>query len=118
EDELREALAALARAERKTEIDAVLLEAGAVDLDTARLVVESELSAAGDLEVGAAVATLRATKPFLFRSSEPATAGMTFSAAPFADAPDGQGLDEIAASARETGDRRELLRYLRLRRGA
>jgi hypothetical protein len=67
-------------------------------------------------DVGAAVADLKRAKPFLFRPPPPAGAR---SAAMAGAAPEARAdLDDAAGAARESGDRRLLLRYLRLKRGA
>lgn len=112
----------LVRAERRRSIDAALVEASAIDLETARLVVESELSQADDPSaedaVARAVEVTRASKPFLFGAASEPSFPAGGAMAPMAAPPDGDGLEDLASSARSSGDRRELMRYLRARRGA
>lgn len=124
--------------ERRREIDQALWEAGAADLETARLLTEIAVSRMETPDVRAAVAELAAGKPFLFRRARPGTGlrGIAGDALPGAAAPSGgsgggsgvmsalpreePGALELAAIADEaaaTGDRAALLRYLRLRRG-
>lgn len=94
--------------ERRRAVDAELLAAGALDLETARLLSEAAIS--GEADPAETVAELRRRKPFLFRSA-PAASAMSAEAGPPAPGPD------LAAAARESGDRRALLRYLRSKRG-
>jgi hypothetical protein len=63
-------------------------------------------------DVKAAVAELRRTKPFLFRSTTKASAmsGRVQTKTNTSD------IDELAEEARDSGDRGALLRYLRARR--
>lgn len=101
----------LERSERDRAIDRELLAAGVVDLDAARALVEERTGEGATIVE--AVARLRERRPLLFaRRSRPVRA----TAAPAADAP-GAPLDELASAARQSGDRRLLLDYLRLRRG-
>ncbi len=115
----------LRRAERRAEIDRLLLDEGAVDLESARLVAESALDAAearGESpDAPQAVRALRERKPFLFRPREAhrphrgdasAVGGLM---RPHALAPD--PVAQLAEAARASGDRGALLRYLRARRG-
>jgi hypothetical protein len=91
---LTEARASLDAVERRHAIDLALLEADAADLESARLLTEVAVAAMPARDIKAAVADLRARKPFLFRSDA----------------------DSAADEAARTGDRRALLRYLRARR--
>lgn len=103
-------------AERRRQIDQSLTDAGAVDLETARLLVESTIDNAhhDSPDVSQAVADLRRRKPFLFRgASPPASSAMS----PRAASPD-RAVADAAQTAAHTGDRTSLLRYLRARRGA
>ena len=104
-----DALAELQRVRLEREIDRELLRAGAADVEAAR-------NALGDIApdgVAAAVADLRRSKPALFARRE----GVRASAASVARHGAGS-IEELAAAARATGDRRLLLRYLRRRRAA
>lgn len=103
-------------AERRRSIDQALTAAGAVDLDTARLLTEMAVAQMDDADVSVAVADLRRAKPFLFQSDPaPASGPMAAHAASPAGAAAAQ---RDAAHAAATGDRVALLRYLRTRRAA
>lgn len=117
--ELDSLRAALDSAERRRAVERALLEADAIDLETATLLTESAVaqkSSAGaptDADIGAAVTDLRRRKPFLFARRAPRTSTM----APSPTNPNANTLaltrDQAAA-----GDRSALLRYLKLRRSA
>lgn len=106
--------AALDTAERRRAIERALLEADAIDLETASLLTETAIASAATPDIPATIADLRRRKPFLFarRAARPtAMAPSTPLPAP----------DPLAASrqaAATTGDRTALLRYLKLRRSA
>ncbi len=99
--------------ERRQRIDALLSEADAVDVEAARLLTEAAIQSMSEPDVAEAVADLRRHKPYLFRDTSQSTGGLAL-------APQIDGLDEPLAKAAEqaqhSGDRRDLLRYLRLRR--
>lgn len=99
----------LEQAEQSRSVDRELLAGGVIDLDTARAAVEERVSAGATIPQ--AVAQLRERRPQLF-----APRGRPIRATTIAAAPPGAMLDDVAAAARETGDRRLLLDYLRLRR--
>jgi len=108
---LAQAREALDASERKRQIERELSQEGAVDLETAAMLTEAAVAGMDKADVRAAVADLRKRKPFLFRagpSRGSSVMGGQLPADPLADA---------AAAARDSGDRRALLRYLRLRRG-
>jgi len=111
EKELAESRAAMASAARGAEIDRLLVGAGAIDLEAARLLVEAAMSAGG-VDAAEAVATLRRRKAFLFT---PAGSG---SGAMAAAAGERGALPDLADAARTSGDRGLLLRYLKARRGS
>jgi hypothetical protein len=116
ESALRDTKALLDRAERGRAIDAALLEAGALDLETARLVAERALERGGaSATPEGVVGALRTRKPFLFRRAAPASAGGAMAARP---RDDDSALAKAATDAASTGGRDALLRYLRLRRNA
>lgn len=97
--------------ERRERIHQLLLEAEVIDLEAGRLLAEMSISQMEEEDVGLAVEELRRTKPYLFRRSE----RVGRMPGKFED----RGVDRIldaAASAAASGDRRDLLRYLRLRR--
>ena len=114
ESALAEAEAASSGAELKRRIDRELASARAIDLETAALLTEAAVAGLDDPDVAAAVAELRRRKPFLF--------GRGFGATAMGAIGDGGGADgelaDLAEQAKTTGDKRALLRYLRLRRGA
>ncbi|GAB4522071.1 MAG: hypothetical protein Tsb0013_24970 [Phycisphaerales bacterium] len=97
-------------------IDAALATHGVIDAEVGRVLVTSELEQRPELDVEEAVASLKSRKPFLFGERG---AGLSSGAA---YAPGGQGMGEeealasIRQAASSTGDRGELLRYLRARR--
>ncbi len=119
--------------ERRREIDQALWEAGAADLETARLLTEVAISRMDGPDVRAAVADLAQTKPFLFGragagawaggagGARPAgalaRAGASAASARLRDEPGAPDLAALAEEAALSGDRATLLRYLRLRRG-
>jgi len=132
ESELSTARASLATAEgaleaseRARAIDAALVASDAIDLDTARLLVEREMRTGDAADAESAVAAVRKAKPFLFGAGEAAHGApeeaFALSATGSASASGsavGRPLAAMADEARSTGDRRLLLRYLRARRSA
>lgn len=116
EADLAEARAELAATARRAAIDAALAAERPVDIETARTMVESVIAEQDVEDVAGAVAALRERKPFLFAAAE--SVGIRSSAMAAEPVREiGADLDEIAEQARASGDRRELLRYLRTRRG-
>ncbi|MCK4874165.1 MAG: hypothetical protein KAS72_15690 [Phycisphaerales bacterium] len=113
ETALAETKAALVRTERMRAIDAALLEAGVVDLETARLVAERAMT--DETEPAEVVRSLAERKPFLFKPR-----GMTPLRSPSAMSARterrGVGLTGAAESAMSTGRRTDLLHYMRLKR--
>lgn len=133
EAQLAAAHEALDHAERRHQIDLMLAEADAIDLETARLLVELGLpNHEGSPEK--AVEAIRQSKPYLFRSGLGGVGGGvggsdgmrgiamgaalgTMSADPELTITDaGMRLIELAEEAAQHGDRRALLRYLQARR--
>lgn len=112
ERELAATREALDAAERRRTIAEALAQADALDLETAALLTEAAVAQMPEADVGAAIADLKRRKPFLFRQA--ARAGAMSPALRAAGPRD--ALAEAAAAARESGDRRALLEYLRLRR--
>lgn len=99
--------------ERRQRIDALLAEADAIDMDAARLLTEAAVQSMDEPDVTEAVEDLRRHKPYLFHPDSSQAEGLAL-------APQIEGLDDPLAQAAEqaqhSGDRRDLLRYLRLRR--
>ena len=111
EGELRAAREALESSERRRELEVELIRAGAIDVETARILAER-----GEGKSGARVSRLRKEKPFLFRGAE---GGRVGGAAMAARREEGrEAAIERARDAAERGDRGALLRYLRTRRDA
>jgi hypothetical protein len=108
-EQTRESLDA---AERRRQIERLLADADAIDLETATLLTEAAVAGMDEPDAAVAVADLKRRKPFLFRA--PGTRGSTMSPVP----DEASEADEAARIARETGDRRALLSYLRLKRTA
>ena len=111
---LAEAQQELAEMERRERVDHLLRESEAIDLEAARLLTEVAVAQMDKPDVEAAVAELRERKPYLFRrdAGAPVEAGM--GARPRGG--EAQQLSAAAEQAATTGDRRALLRYLRMRR--
>jgi hypothetical protein len=110
---LTEASQTIVGLERRQKVDALLTEADAIDLETARLLTEQAVALMDEPEVELAVDDLKRHKPYLFRHKQ------AIGVSAMAPNIDHQGHDpaELAAEqATKTGDRRDLLRYLRLRR--
>jgi hypothetical protein len=103
---LTEARSALASSQRTLAIERELVAHGALDLEAAAALIPT------DADPRTAIADLKARKPFLFRNSSTSAAAMTASPSP------DRSLDSAADHARQSGDRRDLLRYLRLKRSA
>jgi hypothetical protein len=108
---LAESREALDAAERKREIERELTRQGAIDLETAAMLTEAAVAGLAKADAKSAIADLKRSKPFLFRAPV-RTSAMSGSVE------SGSGLEDAAAAARESGDRRALLGYLRMRRGA
>jgi hypothetical protein len=109
---LDQARSALETAERRRAIDTALAQAHTIDLDAARLLTEAALAEGKSSDIPKAVADLRKAKPFLFRPAPPQASAMSAAPRP---APTDE-LARIADQARQTGDKRALLHYLRARR--
>jgi hypothetical protein len=107
---LAESREALDAAERKRDIERELSRQGAIDLESATLLTEAAVAGMDKADAKAAIADLKRSKPFLFKAPVRVSA---MSGAVESES----SLDAAAAVARESGDRRALLRYLRMRRG-
>jgi hypothetical protein len=105
----------LGQTERRSAIQRELQAAGAIDLDATMLLVEQALATGNPGDVPGAVNQIRAQKPVLFTAAPSAPALRHSSMSGAVDPQDRVGL--LAAQARQTGDRRLLLSYLRARRG-
>jgi len=99
---------------RQRDIDELLVEASAIDLETARLLTELALHEMDKPDVAQAVEEIRQQKPFLFRHAAGGTGALSPKEAGFS--PSAERLQRAAAEACVTGHRQDVLRYLRLRR--
>ena len=116
--EVTEIQAHHAAMERERAIEAALVEQGAVDLETARLVVESCLEKDEGKTVMEVLAEVQEQKPFLFRPPAPPVPPETASGVMSAHGGGAGGVIKRAEKeARESGHRRDVLRFMRLRRG-
>ena len=114
-DELESANAAVVSTQRRGDIERELTAAKAVDLETACLLTEVTIAEMDEPDVAVAVRELRSRKPFLFSCGAHKAGGGGAMSAQVGSG--GHGLGKMASSARSSGDRNELLRYLRARRG-
>ncbi|HED54225.1 MAG TPA: hypothetical protein ENJ00_08495 [Phycisphaerales bacterium] len=112
-EQLAQAQSALIEQKQAQELEQQLVEAGAIDVETAKVLAEARLRT-GDATIEEVVSELAASKKFLFRSRKKSAAGSAVSGSPSAMK---TPLEDLADQARQTGDRRALLRYLRQRRG-
>lgn len=120
EGELAQANESVKQVERRGQIDLELTAAKAVDLETARLLTEATISQMDEPDVSVAVRELCDRKPFLFAGDRQGVHVGGVSMGPGYSSGVGDGsheLESIASQARSSGDRGELLRYLRVRRG-
>lgn len=112
--ELADAKGTAEKAARRAAIERALTDAGAIDLEITTPLVEEAMFGMAEPDVGAAVRAVRGEKGFLFRKA--GGVGLR-SAAMAGERGRGVGLEDLAGDARSTGDRSDLLRYLRARRG-
>ncbi len=113
EAQLAAAREAIDASERRHAIDMALVEADAIDLESARLLTEMAVARMDEKDVALAVSDLRKRKPFLFRERGTVTLGAAMGATAGAAHPADAARDEA-----KSGDRRALLKYLRARRSA
>ncbi len=112
-DTLAQARERLDTTQQQSLVQRELTAAGALDLESTTLLINRALESMPTPDVLAAVADLKQRKPMLFKQSPPP--GPRISAMSGAvDAPDPLGA--LASQARDSGDRRLLMRYLRARR--
>lgn len=112
--ELADAKTAAERAARRAAIERALTDAGAIDLEITTPLVERAMAETDAPDAAAAVRSVRDAKGFLFRRAVSASAkGSAMAGASVR----GAGLEDLAGDARSSGDRGDLLRYLRARRG-
>ncbi len=111
--QLGEAQQTVSHLERRQHIDGLLADADTIDLEAARLLTERTIEQMDEPDVKLAIEDLRRTKPYLFRHHAAESSG-AMAARDRAAA--GAGVQQAAERAVSTGDRRDLLDYLRLRR--
>ena len=118
ERELGEARRTIEALERRQKVDALLVESEAVDVEAARLLTERAVEQMDEPDVSAAVEELRRHRPYLFRRRGGGGDGGGGGGVMAAREEEGDGgeVNQAAAEAAASGDRRDLLRYLRLRR--
>ena len=98
--------------ERQQKIDRLLAESEAIDLEAARLLTEAAVEEMEEPDVEAVVEDLRRHKPYLFRQRGPVRLAMGARTR----AGSQERAEDAAREASMSGNRRDLLRYLRLRR--
>lgn len=113
QDQVEEANQTVSQLERRQQIDALLAESDAIDLEAARLLTERVVETMDEPDVQMAVRDLRRHKPYLFRQRLSMGHGAM---APRVGDGDDAVADDAAERAMHSGDRRDLLAYLRLRR--
>lgn len=112
---LDEAEQTIQHLERRQKIDALLAESEPIDTEAVRLLTEQAIQQMEEPDVQAAVAELRQSRPYLFQPHS-GDGGSSAMAARF-EQPAARDSEQAAEHAAMSGDRRDLLRYLRLRRG-
>lgn len=119
--DLREARESLEASERRQRIERELAREEALDVEALTLLTQAALASGdgSDDDIKSAVSELKRKKPHLFGVRDPGLGA--FRAGAMSPADD-RGLNTVLETARReasgTGDRRDLLRYLRLKRSA
>ncbi|MEO1008703.1 MAG: hypothetical protein AAFX79_09055 [Planctomycetota bacterium] len=116
EAELHEHRGKLEKLERRSAIDRAVASSGAIDGESLAMLVEARMEANASIGAERVIAVLRRERPALFRASG-ARASAVSPMHPSQGSHGGARLDRARSEARSTGDRRALMRYLRLRRG-
>lgn len=104
--------------ERRREVEIAVSSAGAIDVETALMLVETAMKDRVPEELGAVIEEVKRSKPFLFDDRRGAPVGASAGVMSLEPSRRGEALAALAEEARATGDRRALLRYLQARRGA
>lgn len=110
----------LETSKRRREIDRVLIEHNTIDIDAAAVITELALQQSESPDLRRTVQALTRSKPYLFKGPRPvpasgAMAPNSTTHTPPAPQPSDR-LARLAEQARTTGDRRQLIDYLRARR--
>ncbi len=114
--ELEQARQTVSALDRRQKIDRLLADSDAVDLEVARMLTEAAVEMMDEPDVKIAIEDLKRHKPYLFRN-KPQPLSPASPMAPRTRDPLNRTTTHAAQVAATTGDRRDLLRYLRLRRG-
>lgn len=109
--ELDQANRTIAQLERRQRIDGLLREADAIDVEAGRLLTEIAIDQMDEPDVQAAVEDLKRHRPYLFRRRGSGATAMSAHPDRTSDAS-----QQAAQQAAESGHRKDLLTYLRLRR--
>lgn len=114
ERELTAAHSTIEALERREKIGDRLRQAGVIDLDVARLLTEVAIADMDEPDIRLVIDDLRRQKPYLFNSGAGALSRRSMG--PRAEP--ANPTDDAADRAGQSGDRRDLMDYLRLRRHA
>ncbi len=113
EDELKNANQTIKTLELRQEIDQYLTDSQTVDLEVTRLLTESAISLMKDPDIRKSIDELKRRKPYLFKQSQTDNRGaMGRRVSQFRE----DSAENAAQKAITTGNRRDLLSYLRLKR--
>jgi len=116
EAELAHERARADRLERRGALERAAASAGAIDAEACAMLCDSRLAGDADATPERVVAQLKRERPALFRAGAGRVTSMS-PAHPSGGGGSGIGeADRLREAARSTGDRRALMRYLRLRR--
>lgn len=116
QEQIRRSEVLIESLQRRQEMDEILVEHDAVDLETARLLVEQAIAEGDAEDVASAVAELQQRKPVLFRPRKAVQATAQAPREINGRTLRQESLERAASAASETGERRDVMRYLRLRR--
>ncbi len=116
ESDLEAARAAISAIERRQQIDSLLVESDVLDLEAARLLTEAAVLSMEEEDVEEAVKDLREKRPYLFRETVREGRKVNGGMGVRSRKGGSQGLRHAAEQASVSGDRGDLLRYLRMRR--
>jgi len=110
--ELEQARQSIIQLERRQKIDELLIDSEVVDLEVARLLTEVAVEMMDEPDVKMTIDDLKRHKPYLFKTRG---SDGSFMAARLRESSHHE-TEQAAGRAAISGDRRDLLRYLRLRR--
>lgn len=101
--------------QHRQQLDELLVDSQAIDLDATRLLTEIALEQMAEPDIEQAVADLRMRKPLLFSVANRNAASLGPKGIEFQQQ-QSHSLEHAATEAHSTGNRTDLMRYLRLRR--